>query len=150
MQSNRARVAVVVLALAILVALFFIFRDDDSSPDETAATTTGTSATTTATPAEKPKQPKPKPEPAAVPEIVVVGGEPKGGVAELEFERGERIEFVVRSDVAEEIHVHGYDVTAEIPAGGKAKVSFPAELEGIFEVELHGSGALIAELTVEP
>lgn len=87
---------------------------------------------------------------ANVPTITIRDGEPAGGVKELEYEAGDRIRFRVRSNVADEVHVHGYDVTEEAPAGGSATLSFPAEIEGIFEVELHGSGAQIAELRVNP
>ena len=54
------------------------------------------------------------------------------------------------SDIAEEVHVHGYDREAAIPAGGRAKLRFPATIDGRFEIELHGSGQQIAELTVNP
>ena len=53
-------------------------------------------------------------------------------------------------DTADEVHVHGFDVTKAVPAGGTALLSFDANLEGRFEVELHGSGAQIAELEVSP
>lgn len=86
----------------------------------------------------------------AVPEIVVRDGEPVGGVRELEYDAGDQIRFKVRSNRADEVHVHGYDVEQEIPAGGTATLSFPADIEGIFEVELHGSEAQIAELRVNP
>lgn len=158
MESKRTRAIVVVVVVAILIALFFIFRggEDSDSTQTTPTVPTMSTTPTTGEPsandpgrAETRPESRPKPEPR-IPEIEVVDGAPKGGPADLEFVRGEQVKFVVRSDLAEEIHVHGYDVTAEIPAGGKAVVEFPAELEGIFEVELHGSGALIAELTVRP
>lgn len=82
--------------------------------------------------------------------IVVRDGEPVGGVAELEYSAGDQIRFRVRSNVADEVHVHGYDVSEEVPAGGSATLSFPADLEGIYEVELHGSEQQIAELRVNP
>jgi hypothetical protein len=86
----------------------------------------------------------------AVPTIVVRDGEPVGGVAELEYDAGDEIRFRVSSNRADEVHVHGYDVEEEIPAGGVATLSFPANIEGIFEVELHESEAQIAEVRVNP
>jgi hypothetical protein len=86
----------------------------------------------------------------AVPAIVVKNGEPVGGVQELEYNAGDRIRFDVRSDVADEIHVHGYDLMKDVPAGGTVSFSFPAEIEGIFEVELEGRKEQIAELRVNP
>jgi len=85
-----------------------------------------------------------------VPTIVVRGGEPVGGIAELEYSAGEEIRFEVESDVADEVHVHGYDLMEEIPAGGTVSFDFPADIEGIFEVELEGRKTQIAELTVNP
>jgi len=82
--------------------------------------------------------------------IIVRNGEPVGGVQELEYSAGEQVRFTVRSDVAEEIHVHGYDLMKDVPAGGSVSFSFPAEIEGIFEVELEGQGEQIAELRVNP
>jgi hypothetical protein len=86
----------------------------------------------------------------SVPTIEVKNEEPVGGVQELEFESGEEIRFRVSSDAAEEIHVHGYDIAKEVPAGGTVEFSFPAEIEGIFEVELEALGTQIAELRVNP
>ena len=37
-----------------------------------------------------------------------------------------------------------------MPAGGTVSFDFPAEIEGIFEVELEGRGEQIAELRVNP
>jgi hypothetical protein len=85
-----------------------------------------------------------------VPTIVVRGGEPVGGVEELEYDAGDEIRFEVSSDVADEVHVHGYDLMQDVAAGGTASFDFPAEIEGIFEVELEGRGEQIAELRVNP
>jgi plastocyanin len=82
--------------------------------------------------------------------IVVRNGEPVGGVAELEYSAGEEVKFKVRSDVADEVHVHGYDISKDVEAGGTVSFSFPAELEGIFEVELEERAEQIAELRVNP
>jgi len=86
----------------------------------------------------------------ATPTIVVKNGEPVGGVQELEYSAGDQIDFEVESDVADEIHVHGYDLMKDVPAGGSVTFSFQAEIEGIFEVELEGRKEQIAELRVNP
>jgi hypothetical protein len=85
-----------------------------------------------------------------VPTIVVRNGEPVGGVAELEFDAGEEVRFRVSSDEAEEIHVHGYDLAKDVPAGGTVEFAFPAELEGIYEAELEQQGVQIVELQINP
>jgi heme/copper-type cytochrome/quinol oxidase subunit 2 len=77
-------------------------------------------------------------------------GEPVGGVKRLEYERGERVRFSVKSDVADEVHVHGFDVTRDVPANRSVRFAFPADIEGVFEVELHDAHIKIAELRVRP
>lgn len=150
MQSRTARALVAVAALVAVVVLFVVLAggDDDGGGETTtqAQPATGTTAPATGT------EPEPEPEPAEepVPRIVVEGGEPRGGVERLSFDSGERVRFVVRSDVADEVHVHGYDVSRDVPAGGSVRLGFPASIEGVFEVELEGRGVQIAELRVSP
>jgi hypothetical protein len=86
----------------------------------------------------------------AGPTIVVRNGEPVGGVRELEYSAGDQVRFQVESDVADEVHVHGYDLMEDVSAGGKVAFDFAAEIEGIFEVELEGRKEQIAELRVNP
>jgi hypothetical protein len=85
-----------------------------------------------------------------VPTIVIRNGEPVGGIKQLEYDAGDEIRFEVSSDVADEVHVHGYDLMQDVPAGGTVSFDFPAEIEGIFEAELEGRKEQIAEITVNP
>ena len=146
MQRRTSRALIAVAALVAVVVLFVVLAggDDDGGGETTtqAQPATGTTAPATGT------EPEPAEEP--VPRIVVEGGEPRGGVERLSFDSGERVRFVVRSDVADEVHVHGYDVSREVPAGGSVRFGFPASIEGVFEVELEGRGVQIAELRVSP
>ena len=145
MQSRTTRALIAVAALVAVVVLFVVLAggDDEGSNDTTTATsrtaTTQTQTTTTRTVTAPP-----------VERIVVEGGEPRGGVKRLSFDSGERVRFSVTSDVADEVHVHGYDVSEEVSAGGTVRFGFPASIEGVFEVELEGRGVQIAELRVSP
>lgn len=58
--------------------------------------------------------------------------------------------FRVRSPRDDEVHVHGYDITTEAPAGETVTVRFRANLEGVFEVELEQSGTALGSLEVRP
>lgn len=82
--------------------------------------------------------------------IDVEGGRPARGVIDLEVRQGADVTFTVTADAAEEVHVHGYDLTALVRPDSPARFSFPAVIAGIFEIELEGSGTQIAELTVTP
>ena len=148
MQSNGTRIAALLVTLAVIVGLFFAFKgggDDDPTTATTA--TTDTAATTTGGDEKANKENSANP---PVPVIDVVGGQPKGGITELEFNQGDEIRFAVKSDTADEVHVHGYDVEQEVEPDSPTIFDFPADLEGVFEVELHGSETQIAELTVNP
>lgn len=82
--------------------------------------------------------------------IRVTNKEPVGGVQKLTVRKGDRVRFTVTADQPEEVHVHGYDVTKSVGPAAPARFDFPAEIEGIFEVELEGAGAQILSLTVNP
>ena len=58
--------------------------------------------------------------------------------------------LVVKSDVADEVHLHGYDISRDVPAGGTVRISFTATLPGRFEVELEEPWRPDRDLTVQP
>jgi hypothetical protein len=83
--------------------------------------------------------------------VRIASGQPATGKPRtLKFRNGDTVRLTFRSDAASEVHIHGYDKTVEVPAGGSAKTRFKANAEGIFEVEDHHSGALLARLEVRP
>jgi hypothetical protein len=149
MRNPVTRTLIGLAALAAVVVLFVVLAggDDDSSDN---AGTTQTQPATGATVTTGQGQANPEPEKSATPRIVVVGGKPRGGVERLSYKSGDRIQFTVTSDVADEVHVHGYDISKDVPAGGTVRFSFPARIEGVFEVELEGRKQQIAELRVSP
>jgi hypothetical protein len=116
--------------------------------DSTTGTTTGDSGTTDGSASETGSTPAPAQ--PAVRTIRVVGGQPQGGVRTLKFKKGDRIRFKVVSDVADEVHVHGYDVKKDVTAGGSVTFSFTATIEGRLEVELENAHTQIAQLEVTP
>ena len=71
-------------------------------------------------------------------------------MTELEVKKGDRVAFAARADEDEEIHVHGYDISKEAPAGKRVEMSFMADITGIFEIEFEHAGEPIGELKVEP
>ena len=149
MQSNGTRIVALLVALAAVIALFFAFKGGDDDGDSTTATEATTTSTSVQDGGDKAKEPD-KPAEPAVPVIKIVDGQPQGGVADLEFDKGDDVRFVVDSDTADEVHVHGYDIGEDVAAGGKVEFDFPADIDGVFEVELETSATQIAELTVNP
>jgi hypothetical protein len=51
---------------------------------------------------------------------------------------------------AEEVHVHGYDLSFDLEPGKMKTVEFKADLEGVFEIELEQSAVPLAKLVVNP
>ncbi|WP_157429486.1 hypothetical protein [Actinomadura oligospora] len=52
------------------------------------------------------------------------------------------------SDIADEFHLHGYDRELELAAGRPGTLRLVASVPGVFEAELHHSGARLFELQV--
>jgi len=145
MRFTMTFAVVALLALGAVLGLAACGSDDSGGGAYGGASTSTTTDSTSTGENETAAASKP-----AVETIVVRNGEPVGGVAELTYSAGEEVRFEVRSDVADEVHIHGYDLTKDVPAGGTVSFSFPAELEGIFEVELEQRVEQIAELRVNP
>jgi cytoskeletal protein RodZ len=82
--------------------------------------------------------------------INVVNGQPQGGVKTVSFKKNDQVVLKVNSDVADEIHVHGYDLMKDVEKGGSVTFNFKATIEGRFEVELEDAGTQIANLEVTP
>lgn len=80
--------------------------------------------------------------------IKVRGGKASGDIGRIVVPLGTPVVLSVSSDVADEIHVHGYDRKANIPAGTTASVVFTANTPGVFEVELENSKLQLLQLQV--
>ena len=53
-----------------------------------------------------------------------------GKVKTLNFDEGDTVRFRVRNDEAEEVHVHGYDISKELEPNKTETVSFKATITG--------------------
>jgi heme/copper-type cytochrome/quinol oxidase subunit 2 len=81
-------------------------------------------------------------------EVTVSGGQVTGDTGRVPVPAGEHVTLVVTSDAADELHVHGYDLGADLTPGTPATVEFDATIPGVFEVELHDAGTLLLSLQV--
>jgi hypothetical protein len=121
--------------------------DGESAGTTTEPTTTSEPTTTTTTTTET--TPPPPPGPTEI-RIVVVDGAPRGGIVRETVEKGDRVVLVVRADVTDHIHLHGYDIMRDVAPGKPARLPFKATIPGRFEVELEDRGVQIADITVTP
>ncbi len=80
--------------------------------------------------------------------VAFAGGQVTGTSGREEVPVGEPVVLRISSDVAEEVHVHGYDAYGDIPAGGSVDIPLTADIPGVFEVELHDSGKVLFQLRV--
>lgn len=143
-MSPKLRITLVAGAVAILVVAFVLLRPDSEPSDSGPISTTPPAAGETGAVAH------PKPKPPKSTKIVVRDSAPVGGVKRIKVKKGERIRFTVASDVSDEVHFHGYDVSKPVGPGSPAKFVVPARLDGIYEVELEQRAIPIAEVRVEP
>ena len=82
-------------------------------------------------------------------DIRIVGGKPVGGIKRVTVEKPDLVDLVVHSNVADEVHLHGYDLRQDVKAGGTARIRFQAKIQGVFEAELENRKLQILELTVK-
>lgn len=111
------------------------------TPTSTPSATPTPSASTTTTPTA----------PAAdvVVDVTIANGKVSaGGSSVVKAKSGQFVQIDAVSDVAESLHLHGYDKTLDLKPGKKASVVFKADTKGIFEVETHESGKLVFKLQV--
>lgn len=143
-MSRQGRIGLVVATLVVLVVAFVVLSPGGDDKTDKASTTaapaaqTGT-ATTGASPAPTYET------------IRVAGRQPVGGIKTITVNKGDQVRIQVSSpDTTDEIHLHGYDLKRDLTAGGRVRFSFKATADGIYEIELEGSGTQIGKLVVEP
>jgi FtsP/CotA-like multicopper oxidase with cupredoxin domain len=154
--SRNNRLALIALAVVVAAVAFVLAQPGDEEVSAPGTTTSATMDTNTG-PAtvdelsepETQEEPPPEPRPSEV-RIRIRGGKPVGGIEKITVKKGDTVRIAVTSDVADHVHVHGYDKLADVPAGGTARLRFKADIEGVFEIELEDSHTQIASLTVEP
>jgi hypothetical protein len=132
-------------AIVVAAGLYFVLRPDDTD-DPVATTTRPIADTGTTTVVRQPPQPPP---PARV-RIAVRGGLPVGGVRRVSVSLGRRVVLEITSDVADHVHLHGYDVMRDVGPGRPARIAFTATILGTVEAELEDRGVRIARITTRP
>jgi hypothetical protein len=141
------RLLYVLLAIAALVGLFVVLRpagDDGAAAGSTTATTEAepipiepTTPTTTPT--------------VTTPKVTRWRIDSRDDALDrLTVPKDTRLRIVVIADVTDHVHVHGYDLMADVAPGSPAVITFTATLPGRFEIELEDRGRQIAQLTVQP
>ena len=155
MRSNTARAVAGLAVVALAIVLFIVLQGADD--EETGSTTPPTAGTTDTTGSggngggitDEPPAPPPAP---PVPTIRIQGDALVGEAEQIDVSTGEAVRFRVIADRPWDLHIHGYDIEDEIVPGAPLQISFPADIEGAFEAEVHSEAAEfpIAEINVSP
>ncbi len=138
-----------VLAGAVLICFLLAGCGSDDGDGQAAATTaaattatssaTSTSEATTSTAGFSGK----------LIEIKVTGDQVETAERRVTVATGEKVRIRVQSDVADEVHVHGYDLKKDVAPGGPAVIEFTADVPGSFEVELEEAHRKLIDLQVQ-
>ena len=121
-MSRNGRLALLGAAVVIaIVAVVLIGTSGSSSPESTGPAT-----------------------------VVVRDAKPVGGVKNVTFKKGGTVDLTVKSDTADKVHFHGYDVHKDVDAGGTVNFTMPATIDGEFIVELEEHKQTLANVKVEP
>mgnify|MGYP000624791870 CR=1 FL=1 len=83
-------------------------------------------------------------------EIDLRAGSGSNQMAVIQVTQGREVRVRVQADQADELHLHGYDLTLAVAAGEPAELRFVAELTGRFELELHGAHREVGAIEVFP
>ncbi|MEU4397644.1 hypothetical protein ACIQH6_17880 [Micromonospora orduensis] len=147
--AARTRAALAAGLLATLLAAG-CGQDDDPSVATSATPTTAAVTPSATTAAASPTPAATASTPAVDREITVRITKrridpPTGRVT---VGKGELVRITVTSDVPDELHVHGYDMGARLPAGTPGSVEFRADKTGLFEVETHETELVLFQLVV--
>jgi alanyl-tRNA synthetase len=81
-------------------------------------------------------------------EVTFTHGKAGGDTGRVQVAKGTSVSLVVTSDVADEVHLHGYDIEKELSPGKPVTLQFDATITGVFEVELHHANTVLLHLQV--
>lgn len=88
--------------------------------------------------------------PGRVIELRIAARKPEGGVRTARVVRGEPLIIRIRSDEKLAVHVHGYDVRADVKPGATASLALVARHTGRFPVTAHLDEAKSGRHGAEP
>jgi FtsP/CotA-like multicopper oxidase with cupredoxin domain len=129
MQSRAARLGVLAAVIVAAVVAFIVLRNNNSEESSSDASK-GVEVLN-----------------------VDASGNPVGGVKTLTYNKGDQVRLRVNlARPEEEVHVHGYEI-ARPAEHSPVTFSFPANLDGVFEIEVHRldhTEGPIATLRVNP
>ena len=121
----------------------------DDGDQEAAATTVATTSTTTGASTGSQATNTTAGFSGVLIEATVTGDKVETASRRVRIDRGQKVRIRVQADRAEEVHLHGYDLSADVAPGRPAVIDFTADAPGVFEVELEQALLNLFELQVQ-
>lgn len=148
-MKSSTRWLVIVGSVMVVIVLFVLLRPDPSDDGVTPTPSSSTSTVSPSTSQSLSPSPEPEPEPEPVIEVTFRNGEVRGPT-EFTVGQGDRVRIRVRADVTDEVHLHSYDLHADVAPGRPGEIEFVADVAGVFECELEDAGTLLFRLEILP
>ena len=82
-------------------------------------------------------------------EVTVAGGSITGGLRTVDVALNAPFRLVVSSDVADEVHLHGYDLKADVAAGATVTLEGTATIPGVVVAELENAALTIVRISTK-
>ncbi|MGH8990941.1 MAG: hypothetical protein ACRDZ7_05370 [Acidimicrobiia bacterium] len=150
MTARHPRPAAVLVAAALGFAA--CADGDGSGGGDGAGSSSTVSAPTSSTAGTAPSTGVVGPTTVTTPRVITVtvsAGQVEGGARREQVPLGQPLVLRIVSDTADEVRVDGYEgVTADVPAGGTARLTFTPDRAGVFSVELVEDRLKLLELEV--
>jgi hypothetical protein len=134
-------VPALLVAVALAAAAGGCASGDDSDAGGTSASPVSGSSSGSSSPSADTEQ-------AVEIAVAVTDGKVEPKPRRVDVAKDSQVRLIVTSDVDDELHVHGYEVEAELEAGRPTTVELVADQTGIFEVETHESELELLQLEV--
>jgi hypothetical protein len=144
--ERLARFPAALVGLALATALTGCAGTDSTASPASSSSSAASSSSTGSTSATSASATAPEGQRI---EVTVTGGRASGDTGRVPVAVGEQVTLAITSDVTDEVHVHGYDLTADLTPGEPAELSFAATIPGVFEVELHDAGTVLLSLQIQ-
>jgi hypothetical protein len=142
-----ARWSIIGATVAGVVVLFVLLRPD-AAPEDRVSLPPST-PTTTPTPSESVTPTTNPVTERTVIDVTFRDGSVQGPTR-FSVRQGERVRIVVRADVSDHVHLHSYDLMADLAPGEPARIDFVADVAGVFECELEDAGTILFRLEIVP
>ena len=150
-MRSSVRWLLIVGSVIVVVVLFVLLRPDASENGAPTPSTPTASPSGTDTPSTSDS---PSPTPSPTPQRTVIEVSFRNGAVQgptrFTVTQGERVRIQVRADVSDHVHLHGYDLMADVAPGAPARIDFVANAAGVYECELEDAGTLLFHLEIVP